>query len=254
VDKGERKGTTKEWEAWLGESLDQVPTGVFGAAKRLGGSVIEQSFLRSMGDLVHDFGQQGDPSRTLAGWVSRYMPASSLVAQLSRLGDALQRDPKSFTELLTERTPFRGSLPVRQGPLGEQLPNDMAGITGFVLPSPRRTTERPNPTYGVFREAGMDVGAPKTTLSLKGNEISMTPTEQRAWQRERGQVLDEIGHDLAADPSWQDAPVERRQKILQRLVTRAGAAADKAVMDMIPDDEIDRRIERGRAARYREGA
>lgn len=234
VERGERKGTAKEWEDWLAQ-------GLAGSAMRLGGSVIEQSMLRSVGDIVQGFGQEGTASRLIAGEVTRYIPAGSLVAQLARLGDAVQRDPKTVSERVLDRTPARGfTVPAKQGPLGETLPNEMPFPGGLINPSPRRTTEHSNPTYRAFEQAGVDIGGAKTQISVAPRvSVSLTPEEQRHWQDLRGALLQQHLARVQQQEWWRDPA--RRTPGMQRFLADAGEAADAQLLKEIGRDALRRR-------------
>ena len=48
-----------------------------------------------------------------------------------------------------------------------------------------------------FLDAGVDIGQPKDELTIDGIKIALTPSEQRQWQRYRGEMLERFAPGMA---------------------------------------------------------
>ena len=246
LEKGQAKG-----------SPDAMWQGVMGFGEGAASSFLNQSFVKNAADMYQGI-KEGDwkPGTFAASTVSRYIIAGSMVAFLARLGDSLQRETRTvdnaFVAQIQERTPFRGMLPARQDVLGRAMPNDQSavrdvasGASNVVLPTPRRSEIREDPVISAYQAAGVDIGAPPKQLTVDGIKIDLTPDEQRAWQRYRGDLVNNFAGQLIRSEGWPTWNGLAREKALQKLLQDANAAAGKLTVRDMGGEGIRTRMQPG---------
>ena len=230
VEKGEAKGSPDAmWKAVQGFGI--------GTAS----SFLNQSFVKNAADIYEDVrGGQFKPESLGTNLVTRYIPAGSMVAYLSRLGDSVQRETRMVDDpsgsSIVERTPFRGTLPEKPDVLGRAMPNDQRAPSGF-LPAPRRSTIREDPVISAFQSAGVDIGAPPSEMTIGGGKakLELSSEERRAWMAARGEYLTQFAGDVGG-PDWEALAPERRAQILRKVLSDAGEYAQRSILASLDRD------------------
>ena len=132
---------------------------------------------------------------------------------------------------------LRSGLPVAQDVLGRPKENPQQGLRS-VMPALRDA--KSDPAVRAFREAGVDIGEPPDAITIDGIQLALTPAEQRAWQRERGAILERYAPRLT-ERAWWGRP-EARTAAMQDLLRQANEAANGRVQQQIGGDALRRRL------------
>jgi hypothetical protein len=209
----------------------------------------DQTGLSGLADL-NDMLTQGFASQ-YPGWVTRsalrYLPYSGVIRATANATDASTRRPESWSDVgfgeavrqnaLMAVPGGRQMVPAGQDILGREAKNPQQGLGAFI---PRVTTPRNDPTIKAFQDAKVDIGYPPNDLPLEGGvTVPLTPAEQRAWNAERGKLLEQFATRFTSAPWWQNP--EARQKGMQTLLSDANAAANAQIKARIGAQELTRR-------------
>lgn len=222
------------------------------AVRRMGQIVRQNPYALSGIVSIAEAGQFGLPS-FVAEQATRLTPFAATARGVGTSVDPSERtvdrgkdvDPADeIVQRWQQSVGLRSGLPEAQDAFGQPKPNEQPGVWAFA---PRMRQQREAPVADLFREARMAPGDPKPEIRVGENPslppVPLAPSERRLWDRKRGEVLLDAGREIANDPSWKDAPLEVRQKVLRRVMDLASKAADGQVLESIGDDEITRRID-----------
>jgi len=176
------------------------------------------------------------PASILGGLV----PESGLVRSIAQMTDPQQRQalepvtmaqlPQSIAEQVMQNVPgLRENLPARQDVLGRPVANPLQGL-GEMLPV-RTAAGTRSPILAAMQAAGVAPAATPATIPYGSNaEIRLNPGEQQAFQRYRGQIIQQAAAPLIASAQWQQMPDYAQRIALGRIDQAAQQAAGRMVL------------------------
>jgi len=179
----------------------------------------------------------GDIASSVAGGL---VPMSGLVRSVAQMTDPTARQvltprtaqelPQSITQSVQQNIPgLREALPARQDILGRAMANPVAGL-GELLPA-RAAAGTPSPVLEAYQRAGVAPSAPPPTIPYgSAFEIRLTPQEQQAWERYRGQIVQQAAGPLITQQPQTLNQLKGQQMALQNILANAGAAASRLVL------------------------
>lgn len=185
-------------EAGLTQLTDMVDTLTSGAAANAGG-------------------------QALGGVAQGFLPMSGALRSIASMTDPYQREPQSLNPLtiaaqsVAENIPgLRQMVPLRQGPLGEPLPNPQAGVAG-IAPMPTRQVAG-NPILAAYGVAGETLPQPPQAIGYgQGRQILLDPNEQQAYQRYEGDMIQRVIQPIMDSGQWQQMNTMTQRAVLQRV-------------------------------------
>lgn len=219
-------------------ALNLVAAGVGGGAKGALTGFASQTFVRTAGDIVNIIQGTKDASTLLASQVSQYFPLGSMIAFLSRLGDSVDRESKTFTEDLLVRTPLRGTLKPNLDPLGREIENAAHGLAGIL---PFRPNPKPLQNDAVLHEfERLDVNIPDAPRTIRNMPLS--EDERYAYEKLVGPEIDKAVQKAMQSAAWSKLDDAKKSKVLSTIVSRIRDKAEAVTLKSIPKDELLRRI------------
>jgi hypothetical protein len=169
-------------------------------------------------------------------------------------GDTIPESARSFAtsvgqNLETALPGFRQNVPEATDVLGRRAPNPQQGLGAII---PKVTTERTDPVISAYLDAGVDIGLPRQQVTPKAPgvtaaipPIDLTPDEQEAWKKARGQKLIELTQPRLDDPRFGALPAASRSANLATILDAANRYADGVIQNQIGGAEISRRVRAG---------
>lgn len=186
-----------------------------------------------------------------AGTASQFMPApvrTYIASQdkYSRTTDREAEPPEKLRQKTISRTGYlpglgsRQDLPVAQDRFGRPRENPRPGAAAFGL---NIKQPKNDPLTAFFRENDVEIGAPKPQVTVAGEQLELTGTQTRTWQRYRGQELQRAMAELQADKDWPTASKAERKDAIEYQVRLAGQTATNLIKEDIGEAELMRRVE-----------
>lgn len=219
-------------------------------AKRTGKVVTDMTVLAGIGAVVKSI---QDPDRYGTQWLTQalqqLMPAGSFVNTVGQAADTKVRRADrtdvgtQISQNLQARVPgLRENVPVAQDPLGRDIPNEQSGF--WALSPVRPKTVQEDPAMQPFIDAGVDIGKPKDTLTVRAGTppIALNPTEQRRWNQLRGEQIQRFAPQISHAESYRAAGKQGQEIFLKRLLSQATEAADRLILSEMGNAEIRRRM------------
>jgi hypothetical protein len=141
-----------------------------------------------------------------------------------------QQLPQSIAENVLQNIPgLRENLPARQDVLGQPLANPLQGL-GELLPV-RTAAGTPSAVTAAMQSAGVAPSATPASIPYgPANEIRLTPNERLAYERYRGQIVQQAADRLVNSAQWQQMPPVAQRAALQNIDQIAASAAGKMVL------------------------
>jgi hypothetical protein len=143
--------------------------------------------------------------------------------------------PQSIVQSVAENIPgARQQLPAAVDVLGRPVANPLQGL-GELLPA-RAAAGQASPVLQAYQNAGVaPTAAPSSIPYGPTNEIRLTPAEQQAFERYRGDIIQQAAGDMVTSPEWQDlgsTPEGRtaQQQVLTRIDDNAQQVAQRMVL------------------------
>ncbi|HVQ45102.1 MAG TPA: transglycosylase SLT domain-containing protein [Candidatus Saccharimonadia bacterium] len=234
-------------------SKDKSPTSIASNyAGRLGQQLQQQPYLQGISSIMQTIqagyggGLGSAAERYASSTITRMVPYA---ATARTIGTAL--DPNERTVDSGKNTPAsttisqqvqsgigaRGGLPIAQDVLGRPQENQQQGVKAVFA---RTSAEKPDPTVKAFLDAGVDIGFPKTKLTVDTIPMDLTPDETRRWNTYRGEILQRFSGNLTSRTFWSNP--EARKVAMEDLLRQANDAADQRLMQSIGAGDIRRRV------------
>lgn len=192
--------------------MDQAAT----IAGAVGKNTVETSFMQGTKRTIEAL---QDPERKgtafAAGVAGTAIPA--VVGQVSRMIDPVDREAKSFTDRLINRTPLRSSLPERGTPFGRQQPKSTTERLGPLMPD-RVTEDRDTPATKELRRLSVNVGTPSRQVTVDGEKVTLEPDAYNDLVERRGKRLLTRVDSLINSAGYKAAPDEQKERALRKRV------------------------------------
>lgn len=216
-------------------------------ANRLKGVLLQQSFLRGIGDLFKN--TQSGFAGNVASYLGSAVPFGGLVKDVAEATDPLARqaDPgvAGVPDRLAERVPvLRETVRPDQTSLGDAAPNPRAG--GGVL---RGSQVHPDSTLSVLQQADVTVPAPPKSITYLGATIPLTPEEQDLFNTTRGQAIRRAVEGVTARADFKKLGRAEQSKVLQATVSAQSDSTRDWMLRRLGKTEIARRQQGAVAAR-----
>lgn len=209
----------------------------------------DMSVVSGIGSLVK---AQQDPERYGLQFITQYLqtfiPAGSAVSTVGQATDPLERRSlpgadagTKLTEGLKARVPgLREQVPPATNPLGQPIESQQTGF-GALQPT-RPSKEQDAPIIRAFLDAGVDIGSPPKKFTLDGNDVALSPQEQRRYQEIRGSYLERFAPRVIDRPAWATWKPETRTAALKGLLDDMNQAAQGQMLREIGAAEIRKRV------------
>lgn len=214
--------------------------------RRFGELGTEQTYLQGIGAFykaVKEPDRYG--AQWLTGFVSSLIPYGAALNTVGQVQDPYLREPEKFNveQALKARLPgVREEVPIRQDVFGRPQENPISGA-GALQPL-RVSPDRPDPVAQAFLTAGVDIGQPSKSITYQGAKITLTPDEQRAFERYRGEQLRTLVERETQSPVWgRRTPAQQKQK-LEEFKRSASERAQQQILREMQD-----RVQRVRQAK-----
>lgn len=225
-------------------------------AARTGKVTTEQSMLRQVGDIIKAI---EDPQRyggqLLASQLQSSLPLGAGVSTVGQALDPMQRDigkssddlPGYLARSIQSRIPGnplipnREQLPERLDQFGRPMLSEQSGI-GALAPL-RSSTERYDAAIDALLNSDVTMGDPPDSVK----NVKLSPEQRRQWQQIAGQMLLEATSDYMKQRDYDPNNREVNQIVFRRFVDRMRNVAGNMVLDAMPQDEIERKLEENRA-------
>lgn len=165
--------------------------------KRFARLLKEEPYLQGMADLMAMLTGEGGASVESYGAsvASRLVPYAATARTVGTAVDTKERTTDrtkdvGMLENASQRTQSslgaRQGLPVAQDTLGREKENPTPGIWSVL---PRTSQRKADPVIQAFEQAGVDIPFPRSTITIDGLDVPLTPAQQRKWQTYMGEYL-----------------------------------------------------------------
>jgi hypothetical protein len=203
--------------------------------------------LSDMVDTLTSGSGAGAAGRAVGAIGEGLIPMSGALSSIASMTDPYQRQPQSLNPLTlglqtaAENVPgLRQLVPLRQGPLGEPLANPQAGL-GAIAPMPTRQVAG-NPILAALGTIGESLPGPPDSIPYgQGRQILLDPSEQQAFQRFEGNMLQQVIQPMMQSGQWQQMDSQTQRAIVQRIEPTAQRYAQGMVLaSMNPNQAVAR--------------
>jgi hypothetical protein len=226
-------------EKTLGASwADAVAGGLGGALKGGANAILGNSMLSSADDLLNVLRGRQKPGNFLANAAGRFLPASSMLRFLARIGDEYERQPDGFTEYMAAATPdaaifapwgTRSDVPYRLDEFGRAIKNQQPGLSGLIPLRPRVSEHADDPLYQELTNRG--VAFPNPPRSVDG--VPITREERISFQMTAGPRAERALRTQTRDAGYRSLPPTEKAKALEKTIRDVRTQTAKEMKDRI---------------------
>jgi hypothetical protein len=207
-------------------------------------NVTSKTYLRGLSDAMNAV---SDPDRYASAWVESIAGTAvpTIVAHWARARDPFYRDPTTVLEAVKARLPWISEqVQPRRGVFGQPARRQGGFVRRFSLP-PIAEPLGGTPERELAR-LGMGVSAPSKRLGIRGRELELSPEEYGRLQETRGGLARTMIERLVGRAAYQRMSDEQKERVIRRLMTRAGGAARGRMIRSIPRPQLQQRYAEAR--------
>lgn len=235
------KGSRTLGASWV----DAVAAGLGGLVKGGANALLGNSIMDSADGLLDVLKGRQKPGNFLANTAGRFLPASSMLRFMARIGDEYERAPDGFTEYLAAATPdvmpmpwgTRSSVPYRLDEFGHPVKNQQQGMAAFIPGRPKMSVHADDPLYQELTRVGVSFPGPPSSV----DGVPITRDERIKFQMTAGPEAERILRQVVSGGGWSSIPAAARAKKLQEIIRDVRARTAQQMKG-----SIDRRVQEER--------
>jgi hypothetical protein len=145
----------------------------------------------------------------------------SILRRIAQAQDPVVRDPENVLDYLKVNIPgLSQQVPARLNRFGEDVKRNVPHPLLNVLLPRAVSPVKQDPVAVALEDAGASLGMPSGRFTAGGKALDLSPAEERALQKSRGQLNKEVLSRLIANPVYKALPPEARKQVIERLKNR----------------------------------
>lgn len=204
---------------------DGVAGGLGGLVKGGVNAVLSQSYMQSANELVEVLRGRRKAGSFMANAAGRFVPASSMLRFLARIGDEFEREPDGFTEYMAAATPdaaflspwgTRSSVPFKLDEFGHPVKNQQQGGAALIPFRPRTPEHADDPMYLELSRRGVTFPNPPSAV----DGVPINRQERIAFQMKAGPTAERELRQKIRESSYRMLSPAEKTKELERTITQ----------------------------------